>query len=57
VSVLTRNNVHVLGEEEQAMRFARGYGCDQRMRRFITPGFEHDYRLVRFDHVGSGLAG
>jgi sigma-B regulation protein RsbQ len=54
MSVLTRNNVHVLGSGQQTMLFAHGYGCDQSMWRFISPAFAQDYRLVLFDHVGAG---
>ncbi len=36
------------------MMFAHGYGCDQKMWRFITPEFENEYRVVLFDHTGSG---
>ncbi len=34
--------------------FAHGFGCDQKMWRFLTPAFEQDYRIVLFDYVGSG---
>ena len=54
MSVLRRNNVTLSGEGEQPMIFAHGYGCDQNMWRLITPAFSPDYRLVLFDHVGSG---
>ena len=54
MSVLRRNNVTLTGEGEQPMIFAHGYGCDQNMWRLITPAFNPDYRLVLFDHVGSG---
>ena len=56
VSVLNRNNVRVLGRGSQPMLFAHGYGCDQTMWRFITPAFADDYRIVLFDHVGSGAS-
>jgi sigma-B regulation protein RsbQ len=36
------------------MLFAHGFGCDQNMWRFVTPAFEHDYRLILFDYVGAG---
>ena len=54
MSVLTRNNVAVLGDGEETMLFAHGYGCDQNMWRLITPAFVDTHRLVLFDHVGSG---
>jgi sigma-B regulation protein RsbQ len=54
MSVLTRNNVTVLGEGTQPMLFAHGYGCDQNMWRLVTPAFAADYNIVLFDHVGAG---
>jgi sigma-B regulation protein RsbQ len=53
-NVLARNNVRVLGRGTQPILFAHGFGCDQKMWRYITPAFEQDYRLVLFDYVGSG---
>jgi sigma-B regulation protein RsbQ len=52
--VLKRNNVKVSGSGSQPMLFAHGFGCDQNMWRFLVPAFEHDYRIVLFDYVGSG---
>ena len=54
MTVVQRNNVKVLGRGRQPMLFAHGFGCDQRMWRLVTPTFEPDYRIVLFDHVGSG---
>lgn len=53
-SVRIRNNIKIFGEGTQAMIFAHGYGCDQNMWRFITPAFEKDFKIILFDHVGSG---
>ncbi len=53
-TIQERNNVTVLGNGEQAMLFAHGFGCDQNMWRFITPAFEADYKIVLLDYVGSG---
>ncbi len=52
--IKTRNNVNVLGAGERAMVFAHGYGCDQNMWRHLVPAFSPDYKIVLFDHVGSG---
>lgn len=52
--VLARNNVRVFGHGRQPLMFAHGFGCDQKMWRFVTPAFEQDYRIVLFDYVGSG---
>ena len=53
--VLVRNNVKVSGRADgQPMIFAHGFGCDQNMWRFVAPAFEASYRVVVFDHVGSG---
>jgi sigma-B regulation protein RsbQ len=54
MSVLQRNNVNVSGRGKQPMLFAHGFGCDQNMWRLVTPAFADDYRIVLFDHVGSG---
>jgi sigma-B regulation protein RsbQ len=52
--VLKRNHVTVSGRGRQPLMFAHGFGCDQTMWRFITSAFEEDYRIILFDHVGSG---
>ena len=54
--ILKRNNVTISGKGTQPMLFAHGFGCDQKMWRFITSTFEDDYRVVLFDYVGSGKA-
>jgi sigma-B regulation protein RsbQ len=36
------------------MVFAHGFGCDQNMWRLVAPRFEHDFRIVLFDHIGAG---
>jgi sigma-B regulation protein RsbQ len=54
MNVLTRNNVRVVGQGEQAMIFGHGFGCDQSMWRYITPQFLATHRIVLFDHVGAG---
>jgi sigma-B regulation protein RsbQ len=54
MSALLRNNVTVSGRGQRAMVLAHGYGCDQNMWRLIAPAFADDYRLILFDHVGSG---
>jgi sigma-B regulation protein RsbQ len=55
VSVLGRNNVTVTGQEgAPAIMFSHGFGCDQNMWRHVAPAFEHDHRVVLFDHVGAG---
>ena len=53
-SILKRNNVNVIGNGEQVMLFAHGFGCDQRSWQFIVDAFTEDYRVVLFDYVGSG---
>ncbi|MFN0091963.1 MAG: alpha/beta fold hydrolase [Acidimicrobiales bacterium] len=55
MSIVERNNVTQSGRREgPPMVFAHGYGCDQRMWRFVTPAFDDNYRVVLFDHVGCG---
>jgi len=55
--VLTRNNVHVIGNPDgQPMVFTHGFGGTQESWRFVTPAFESAYRIVLHDHVGAGQA-
>lgn len=54
MSVLKRSNVVMLGQGEQPIVFAHGFGCDQQMWRFVAPAFEPTHRVVLFDHVGCG---
>jgi len=53
-SILRRNNVKVFGQGEQPLIFAHGFGCDQNMWRFVTPAFEHNFKIILFDYVGAG---
>lgn len=54
MSVITRNNVQILGDSGSPIVFAHGFGCDQNMWRFVTPNFTDDFRVVLFDLVGAG---
>jgi sigma-B regulation protein RsbQ len=36
------------------MMFAHGFGCDQGMWRHVAPAFADRYRVITFDHIGSG---
>lgn len=54
IDIASRNNINQTGNGTPPIVFAHGYGCDQKMWRFITPAFEKDYQVILFDHVGSG---
>ncbi len=55
MSVLVRNNVTVSGRPDgRPMLFVHGFGCDQKMWRYVAPAFEQDFRVVLLDHVGAG---
>jgi sigma-B regulation protein RsbQ len=57
MNLLSRHNVSVSGRPDgQPMLFAHGFGCDQNMWRFVAPAFEDDFRVITFDHAGSGGA-
>ncbi|HEY9696075.1 MAG TPA: alpha/beta hydrolase [Trichocoleus sp.] len=53
-SLLHRNNVNVLGQGEQTLIFAHGFGSDQTAWRHQVEAFAANYRIVLFDHVGAG---
>lgn len=52
--IRSRYNVNIVGEGQQTILFAHGFGCDQNMWRFIVPDFEKNYKIVLFDYVGCG---
>lgn len=54
MSIIKRNSINIIGNGSKNMMFAHGFGCDQNMWRFITPAFLDDYKIILFDHVGSG---
>lgn len=49
-----RNSVRVGGTGDRTLVFSHGFGCDQSMWRHVAPTFVDRYRVVLFDHVGSG---
>jgi sigma-B regulation protein RsbQ len=52
-----RNNVLLTGHKDKpVMMLANGFGCDQNMWRLLAPALAEDFRIVLFDHVGSGQA-
>ncbi|CAN5820593.1 sigma factor SigB/phosphatase RsbP regulator RsbQ [soil metagenome] len=51
---LSRNNVQVMGKGNQPMIFGHGFGCDQKMWRYLIPAFQEDYKIVLLDYVGTG---
>jgi sigma-B regulation protein RsbQ len=53
-SVLDRNHVHVLGTGAQTILFCNGFGCSQHIWRYVSTPLSSRYRVVLFDHVGSG---
>jgi sigma-B regulation protein RsbQ len=55
IDVTRRNNVVVTGRADgPVVMLANGFGCDQTMWRLVVPGLARDFRVVLFDHVGSG---
>jgi sigma-B regulation protein RsbQ len=48
---------HVLehgARDAPPMLLIHGFGCDQRMWRFVVPDLARDHRVVTFDYVGAG---
>ena len=53
--VRRRNNVVELGNPAgRPLLFAHGFGCSQQAWRRVVPQFADEYRVILFDHVGSG---
>lgn len=53
-SIFQRNNIVTLGEGEQTLVFAHGFGSDQTAWRHQVAAFQSSYKIVLFDHVGAG---
>lgn len=53
-SILKRNHVNIVGNGRQTIIFAHGFGSDQTTWRHQVKAFEAKYRIVLFDHVGTG---
>ncbi|BBX19165.1 alpha/beta hydrolase [Mycolicibacterium duvalii] len=55
MDVRARNNVEIVGQPTgPTLVLAHGFGCDQTLWRRVTGPLGARYRLVLFDHVGSG---
>lgn len=52
--VRARNHVTEIGRGERVLVLAHGFGCDQRIWRFVAADLARDHRIVLFDYVGSG---
>lgn len=52
--VLLRLNVKVIGEGKPPLILCNGFGCDQRIWRYLVPALSARYQLILFDQVGSG---
>ncbi len=53
--VLDAHRVTVRGRPDgRPLVFAHGFGCDQAMWRHVAPAFERTFKVITFDHAGSG---
>lgn len=52
--VVQRHNVTFAGQGERTLILSHGYGCDQAMWSDMVPLLAPRYRLVLYDHAGSG---
>jgi sigma-B regulation protein RsbQ len=57
VTAAARNNVNLVGPDDKpTIMLAHGFGCDQNLWRLVVPELLPNFRVVLFDHVGSGAA-
>lgn len=55
VDLRTRNHVNIVGAPDgPTIMLAHGFGCDQNLWRLVAARLAPNFRLVMFDHVGSG---
>ncbi|MET7797427.1 alpha/beta fold hydrolase [Streptomyces decoyicus] len=54
-AVRSRNHIVELGPADgPVVMLSHGFGCDQNMWRLVAPVLAEQFRVVLFDHVGSG---
>src|ERR1700734_2966657 len=57
VDLQARNNVRIAGADNgPTIMLAHGFGCDQNLWRLVEARLASSFRLVLFDHVGSGAS-
>lgn len=57
MDVRSRNNVRIVGPDDgPTVVLAHGFGCDQNLWRLVTARLVPEFRVVLFDHVGSGAS-
>lgn len=57
MDVRSRNNLRIVGAEHgPTIMLAHGFGCDQNLWRLVTARLAPEFRVVLFDHVGSGAS-
>jgi sigma-B regulation protein RsbQ len=57
MDVRSRNNVRIVGAADgPTIVLAHGFGCDQNLWRLVTARLAPEFRVVLFDHVGSGAS-
>lgn len=55
MDVYAKNNVKILGKQDgPTVMLAHGFGCDQNLWRLVAERLTPRFRVVLFDHVGSG---
>ncbi|WP_299538414.1 alpha/beta fold hydrolase [uncultured Streptomyces sp.] len=55
MGVVSRNHVVVTGQDDgPVVVLAHGFGCDQHLWRLVAPVLAEEFKVVLFDHVGSG---
>ncbi|PIQ21765.1 MAG: alpha/beta hydrolase [Cytophagales bacterium CG18_big_fil_WC_8_21_14_2_50_42_9] len=52
--VIKRNNVRIIGQGEQSIIFAHGFGCSQNVWRHLVDVYKTKFKLILFDFVGAG---
>ncbi len=54
MNIVKRNAVKIIGKGDKLLVLAHGYGCSQKMWDELIPYLVDEYKLLLFDHVGSG---
>lgn len=54
MDILKKNNVNIIGDGDETIVFAHGFGTDQTAWKHIVKAFRDKFRIILFDTIGNG---
>lgn len=54
MNIQQRNNVKIVGQGQEVIVLAHGFGSNQQTWKYVLPALQNKYRVLLFDYVGAG---